>query len=83
LRKLQTMGSVAPVGGDGGAGQGLRVDAAAVAGGGGGRRGKVVKAAVAAGGIIFRWSSSPGRGTPSAASRKNHRFTNSDPWRSN
>jgi len=63
------MGSAAPVGGDGGAGRGLRVDAAAVAGGGGGRRGKAVKAeAAAGGGIIFRWSSSPGRGTPSAAS---------------
>ena len=32
------MGSAAPVGGDGGAGRGLRVDAAAAAGGGGGRR---------------------------------------------
>ena len=32
------MGSVAPVGGVGGAGRGLRVDAAAAAGGGGGRR---------------------------------------------
>ncbi len=62
------MGSAAPVGGDGGAGRGLRVDAAAVAGGGGGRRGKAVKVAAAAGGIIFRWSSSPGRGTPFAAS---------------
>jgi len=38
LRQLRTMGSAAPVGGDGGAGRGLRVDAAAAAGGGGGRR---------------------------------------------
>jgi len=32
------MGSAAPVGGDGGAGRGLRVDVAVAAGGGGGRR---------------------------------------------
>ena len=40
LQKLQTMGSAAPVRGDGGSGRGLRVDAAAVAGGDGGRWGK-------------------------------------------
>jgi len=45
------MGSAAPVGGDGGADRGLRVDAAATAGGGWRRRGKAVKAAAAAGGL--------------------------------
>jgi hypothetical protein len=37
-RQLWTMGSAAPVGGGGGVGRGLRVDAVAAAGGGGGRR---------------------------------------------
>jgi hypothetical protein len=45
------MGSGAPVGGDGGTDQGLRVDAAATAGGGWRKRGKTVKVAAAAGGF--------------------------------
>jgi len=46
------MGSVAPVGGDGGTDRGLRVDAAATAGGSWRRREKVAKvAAAAAGGL--------------------------------
>jgi hypothetical protein len=47
------MGSAAPVGGDGGAGRGLRVDAAAAAGGGGGRRRQLAAAGEggAAGGL--------------------------------
>jgi len=67
----------------------------AAAGEGGRRREKAVAAVAAAtaGGIISRWSSSPGRGTPSAHQfgvslllsefRKNNCFTNSDPWRPN
>jgi hypothetical protein len=43
-------GEVAPMGGDGGGGRGIREDAAAVAGSGRGRRRRAAKAAAAAGG---------------------------------
>ena len=48
---LHPDGSATPVGGDGGAGRGLRVDVAAVAVGSWQRQGKAVKAAVAVGGL--------------------------------
>ena len=51
------MGSAAPVGGDGGAGRGLRVDAEAAAGGGGG---SAMEAARGGGGVFARCYSSRG-----------------------
>jgi hypothetical protein len=47
-------GAGLPVGGDGSAGQGLRVDTTATAGGGWRQRGKAVKVATA-GGVLSRW----------------------------
>ena len=56
-RQLRTMGSAAPVGGDGGAGRGLRVDATAASGGGGGT---ATEAARGGGGVFARCCSSRG-----------------------